>query len=74
MKKSTVISLIALAVALAGIAISLYTFFKRSGCFLCDSFDDDMLSDDLYSDDDCDSDADSEDDEPSADSENTTEE
>lgn len=57
MKKSTtttIISIIALVVALAGIGVALYTFFKRSGCYLCDSFDDEMLSDDLYAECDCD--------------------
>lgn len=56
MKKSTVISIIALVVALAGAAVALYTFFKNSRCYLCDSFDDEMLPDDVYSDCDCDED------------------
>ena len=52
MKKGTLISVIALIAALAGIAIAVCALIRRSGCMLCDSFDDDMLSDDLYEDDD----------------------
>lgn len=52
MKKGTLISIIALIAALAGIGIAVYALIRRSGCMLCDSFDDDMLSDDLYEEDD----------------------
>ena len=40
MKKSTLISLIALAVALAGAMIALVAYLKRSRCSLCEDFED----------------------------------
>ena len=45
MKKSTVISLIALGVAIAGALIALVAFLKRSRCTLCEDFEDEDMSD-----------------------------
>ena len=45
MKKSTLISLIALAVALAGAMIALVAYLKRSRCSLCEDFEEEDLSD-----------------------------
>ena len=45
MKKSTLISLIALLVAAIGVLIALVAYFKRKRCALCDDFDEDMIDD-----------------------------
>ncbi len=45
MKKSTLISLIALLVAAVGVLIALVAYFKRKRCVLCDDFDEDMIDD-----------------------------
>ena len=45
MKKSTLISLIALAVALAGALIALVAYLKRSRCSLCEDFEEEDMSD-----------------------------
>ena len=45
MKKSTLFSLIAIVIALAGLLISVAAYFKKNRCSLCDNLDD-MLDDD----------------------------
>ncbi len=45
MKNSTLLSLIAIVVALAGLLISVAAYFKKNRCSLCDNLDD-MLDDD----------------------------
>ena len=45
MKKSTLISLIALAVALVGALIALVAYLKRSRCALCEDFEEEDMSD-----------------------------
>ncbi|MBP1581619.1 MAG: hypothetical protein J6A26_04400 [Oscillospiraceae bacterium] len=47
MKKSTLISLIALLVAVAGVLIALAAYFKKKKETLVDDFDDELLYDDL---------------------------
>ena len=44
MKNSTLLSLIAIVVALAGLLISVAAYFKKNRCSLCDNLDD-MLDD-----------------------------
>ena len=41
MRKSTVISLIALLVSFVGLLIALIAYFKRRSCALCDDLDED---------------------------------
>lgn len=48
MRKSGIISLIALLVALTGVVIALAAYFKRRSCVVCDDFDDAMMDDDEY--------------------------
>ena len=45
MKKSTLISLVALAVALVGALIALVAYLKRSRCVLCEDFEEEDMSD-----------------------------
>ena len=45
MKTSTLLSLIAIVVALAGLLVSVAAYFKKNRCSLCDNLDD-MLDDD----------------------------
>ena len=45
MKNSTLFSLIAIIIALAGLLISVAAYFKKNRCSLCDNLDD-MLDDD----------------------------
>lgn len=45
MKKSTLISLIALGVAIIGALIALVAFLKRSRCTLCEDFEGESLPD-----------------------------
>ena len=45
MKKSTLISLIALAVALVGAQIALVAYLKRSRCALCEDFEEEDMID-----------------------------
>ena len=40
MRKSTVISLIALLVSIVGLLIALIAYFKRRSCALCDDLED----------------------------------
>lgn len=47
MKKSTLISLAALAVAVVGVLIALAAYFNKKKETLCDDFDEDLLYDDL---------------------------
>lgn len=46
MKKSGIISFIALLVALTGLLIALAAYFKKKNCLVCDDFDDEMMDDD----------------------------
>ena len=50
MKKSTLISLAALAVAVVGVLIALAAYFKKKQDTLIDDFDDDLFYDDLEED------------------------
>ncbi len=50
MKKSTLISLAALAVAVVGVLIALAAYFKKKNDTLIDDFDDELLYDDLEDD------------------------
>ena len=43
MRKSTVISLIALLVSFVGLLIALIAYFKRRSCALCDDLDEDLV-------------------------------
>lgn len=43
MRKSTVISLIALLVSIVGLLIALIAYFKRRNCALCDDLSDDLM-------------------------------
>ena len=43
MRKSTVISLIALLVSIVGLLIALIAYFKRRSCALCDDLDDALM-------------------------------
>ena len=43
MKRSTLISLIALGIAIAGALIALIAFFKRDRCSLCEDFEDEEI-------------------------------
>ena len=43
MRKSTVISLIALLVSIVGLLIAVIAYFKRRSCALCDDLDDDLM-------------------------------
>lgn len=45
MKKSTLISILALLTAIAGVLIALAAYFNKKKEVLCDDFDDDLLSD-----------------------------
>lgn len=47
MKKSTMISLFALLVALVGVLIALAAYFSKKKESVCDDFDDELLYDDL---------------------------
>ena len=44
MKKSTLISIIALITAMAGILIALAAYFNKKRTMFCDDFEDDLLS------------------------------
>ena len=46
MKKSVLISLIALGVSLAGLVIALAAWMRKKKELCCDDFDDDLLMDD----------------------------
>jgi len=46
MKNSTIISIIALLVALVGVLISLVAYFKKRNCTLCDDLDDMVFDED----------------------------
>ena len=48
MKTSTLLSLIAIVVALAGLLISVAAYFKKNRCSLCDNLDDMLDDDDDY--------------------------
>ncbi len=63
MRKSTIISLIALLVSIVGLLIALIAYFKRRSCALCDDLDDDLME--YYDEDDdcCDCDCGCEDEE-----------
>ncbi len=50
MKKSTLISLFALAVAVVGVLIALAAYFKKKSDEIIDDFDDELLYDDLEDD------------------------
>lgn len=52
MRKSTVISLIALLVSMIGLLVALIAYFKRRTCALCDDLDDELTE--YCDDDDCD--------------------
>ena len=43
MKKSTIIALVALAAAVAGIVIALLAYYRRRECALCDELEEEML-------------------------------
>ncbi|MEG1779268.1 MAG: hypothetical protein RR263_04140 [Oscillospiraceae bacterium] len=46
MKKSTLISIISLLVAMAGLLVALAAYLKRNKCVVCDDLDDDLSYDD----------------------------
>ena len=48
MKTSTLLSLIAIVVALAGLLVSVAAYFKKNRCSLCDNLDDMLDDDDDY--------------------------
>jgi hypothetical protein len=48
MKTSTLLSLIAIVVALAGLLVSVGAYFKKNRCSLCDNLDDMLDDDDDY--------------------------
>ena len=43
MRKSVIISLIALLISITGLLVALIAYFKRRSCALCDELDDDLL-------------------------------
>ncbi len=43
MRKSTIISIIALLVSIVGLLVALIAYFKRRSCALCDDLDDDLV-------------------------------
>lgn len=43
MRKSTIISIIALLVSIVGLLVALIAYFKRRSCALCDDLDDDLM-------------------------------
>ena len=47
MKNGTLLSILAILVALAGLLVALASYFKKNHCALCDDLDD-MLDDDDY--------------------------
>ena len=51
MRKSIIISLIALLISITGLLVALIAYFKRRSCALCDDLDDDLLE--CYDEDDC---------------------
>lgn len=50
MKKSTLISLIALAAAIASLLIALAAYYKKKKSIFCDDFDDELLGSEDYDD------------------------
>lgn len=48
MKNSTLFSLIALVVSLAGLLVAVAAYFKKNRCSLCDDLDDMLEDDDDY--------------------------
>ncbi|MEG1448128.1 MAG: hypothetical protein RR048_01430 [Oscillospiraceae bacterium] len=51
MRKSTIISLIALGTAAVGLLVACAAYFSKKHCVVCDDMDDDFYYDDLDSDD-----------------------
>ena len=56
MRRSTIISIIALAIAAAGVVIALLAYYKRRECSLCDDLEDEMLGEMAIGDDEFDED------------------
>lgn len=48
MKHSTLFSLIAIVISLAGLLVAVAAYFKKSHCSLCDDLDDMLDNDDDY--------------------------
>ena len=51
MRKSIIISLIALLISITALLVALIAYFKRRSCALCDDLDDDLLE--CFDEDDC---------------------